>query len=70
MGTIRTNKLKATSELLNKGTLQMMERRDYKFWTKESVAVTVWKDNEIYLISNAYPVSRDQTVCKKRKMEL
>jgi len=41
------------------------------FRTKGSVAETVWKDNkEIYLISNAYPVSRDQTVCKKRKMEL
>jgi len=29
VGTIRTNKLKATSELLNKGTLQTMERGDY-----------------------------------------
>jgi len=68
VGTIRTNKLKATSELLNKGMLQTMERGDYMFQTKGSVAVTVWKDHkEIYLISNAYPVSGDQTVPRKRK---
>jgi len=32
--------------------------------------VTVWKDNkEIYLISNVYPVSGDETVPRKRKAD-
>ena len=38
--------------------------------TKGTIALTVWRDNkEIYLISNAYPVSGDVTVPRKRKQD-
>lgn len=34
------------------------------------MAVTVWKDNkDIYLISNVYPVSGDETVPRKWKAD-
>jgi len=34
------------------------------------MTVTVWKDNkEIYLISNVYPVSGDETVPRKWKAD-
>ena len=68
--TVRRNKLHATPELLDKGTLWTMERGDYIFRTKGNVAVTVWKDSkEIHLISNAYPVSGEMTVSRKRKTD-
>ncbi len=45
-----------------------MARGDFLFRTKGSVAVTVWRDNkEIFLVSNAYPVSGDLTVPRKHK---
>lgn len=69
-GTIRTNKLHAVPELLDKTTLRSMERGDYMVRTKGTIALTVWRDNkEIYLISNAYPVSGDVTVPRKRKQD-
>ena len=69
-GTIRRNKLHATPELLDKDTIQTMERGDYIFRTRGNVAVTVWKDNkDIQLISNAYPVSGEMTVPRKRKAD-
>ena len=68
VGTIRTNKLHTIPELCDQGTLRSMEQGDYICRTKGSIAITVWKDNkEIYLISNAYPVSGDVTVPRKRK---
>ena len=70
VGTIRTNKLGATPELVDKETLRKMERGEYLWRAKRNTAVTVWKDNkEIHLISNAYPVSGDVTVPRKRKTD-
>ena len=69
-GTVRVNKLQATPELLDKTTLKNMQRGDYLYRTKQNVTVTVWKDNRhIHMISNAYPVSGDTTVKRKRKTD-
>ncbi len=68
VGTVRTNKLAAIPDLLDKDTLKSMERGHFMFRTKGSVTVTVWRDNkEMYLLSNAYPVSGEMTVPRKRK---
>ncbi len=68
VGTVRTNKLAAIPEFLDKSALNSMERGDFMFRTKGNVALTVWKDHKaIYLISNAYPVSGEMTVPRKRK---
>ena len=67
-GTIRLNKLHETPELFDKSTLRNMQRGDYLHQTKNSITVTVWRDNRhIHLISNAYPVSGDSTVLRKTK---
>ena len=69
-GTIRTNKLHVTPELVDKGILRTMQRGDSMFRSKRSVILTVWKDNkDIHLISNAYPTSGDMTVPRKRKVD-
>ena len=47
VGTIRTNKLHAISELCDQGTLRSMERGDYICKTKGSITITVWKDNNL-----------------------
>ncbi len=67
-GTVRTNKLAAIPDLLDKATLKHINRSDFMFRTKGSVMVTVWKDRtDIFLMSNAYPVTGDLTVPRKRK---
>ena len=68
-GTIHKNKLHATPEFLDKGTLHTMERGDYLFRTKGNVAITLWKDKDIHLISNAYPVFGETTVPIKLKVD-
>ncbi len=68
VGTVRTNKLNNLPDLIDKGTLKAMDRGRFMWRAKENVVGTVWKDNkDIYLISNAYPVSGDTTVPRKRK---
>ena len=47
-----------------------MQRGDYQCRSKRSVTVTVWRDTRhIHLVSNAYPVSGDTTVARKRKTD-
>ena len=76
-GIIRLNELHLTPEL-DKSILENMQRGGYQHRTKESVIVTVWRDNRfihltmnrfINLISNAYPVSGDTTVARKCKTD-
>ena len=69
-GTIRLNKLSATPDLVDKAVLRDMQRGDYQCRSKRSVTVTVWRDTRhIHLVSNAYPVSGDTTVARKRKTD-
>ncbi len=59
-GTVRTNKLAAIPDLLDKATLKHMNRGNFMFRTKGSVTVTVWTDRkDIFQMSNAYPVTGD-----------